>query len=102
MNEQGGSATPFREGGEEVTVTSLRVTGHTLWFEGRGHNADGEPRYGLRGYLGYDRGKCSCGVLSEPLPSAAARKRWHREHKQEVLKEAEQIARLERELGVGE
>lgn len=56
------------------------VKGHTLPFEGQ-----------LRSPLGHTNngpghGACSCGAKSpEPLPSTAARQRWHREHKLEIL-----------------
>lgn len=43
------------------------LPGHTLQFEGH-------ARYGREG-------RCSCGAKSEALPTAAARKRWHAEHK---------------------
>lgn len=68
----------------------LIVPGHKLRNEGAGYNSRG-VMYLLAGQ--YDdrpnRGKCSCGALSEPQPSDAARKRWHREHKIEVLAAAE-------------
>ena len=50
------------------------VKGHTLLFEGRVSTYHG---YGT----GPGRGRCSCGAESETLPTTAARKRWHREHK---------------------
>ena len=53
------------------------LKGHGLFAEGRV----------LAGYgwgSGPGRGKCSCGALSETLPSTAARQRWHKEHKAEV------------------
>lgn len=56
------------------------VPGHGLQFEGRAY--DDDARWVLYGKTG--RGLCSCGELSPVLPSIAARKRWHREHKAEV------------------
>lgn len=57
------------------------VRGHTLRHEGAAFKPNG--------YLSiYDQthghAKCSCGALSESLPSRNARKRWHRAHKEEV------------------
>lgn len=57
----------------------LRVRGHTLPYEGRVKRA---------GFLGNGTGfgKCSCGASSRvPLPDTAARQRWHRDHKADVL-----------------
>lgn len=34
-------------------------------------------------------GKCRCGALSPELPTTAARKRWHKQHKAEVLADRE-------------
>lgn len=57
------------------------MSGHTLRNEGGAFDALGHRLHG--GKVG--RGKCSCGALSEMLFSRNARKRWHREHKTEVL-----------------
>lgn len=58
----------------------MLVKGHTLVDEGVGHDA-----FGRRQSLDVcDRGKCSCGELSGPLPSMRARRRWHRQHKAEI------------------
>lgn len=54
------------------------VKGHTLSMEG-------QPLGYARSGIGY--GGCSCGARSEELPSNAARKRWHKKHKEEVSKE---------------
>ena len=53
------------------------LKGHTLRREGqafdeRGRWLPNEP---------YGCGKCSCGEVSVPLHTDAARKRWHRAHK---------------------
>lgn len=64
-------------------VVSL-IPGHTLRFEGWAYDQHGEPFSG-RNSPAEGRAKCSCGALSEVLPSTAARKRWHKEvHKPEV------------------
>lgn len=57
---------------------NTRVSGHTLIAEGWAHDDNGEPAHGRSGE---GRAKCSCGDLSDPLPSASARKMWHRDHK---------------------
>lgn len=67
-----------------MTGTSARVSGHTLRDEGAVYTAEGHRRY-LQNLTGYGHGMCSCGALSPVLPSRSARKRWHREHKAEVL-----------------
>jgi hypothetical protein len=68
--------------------TSTRLPGHGLWREGWPVIATpGQGpgwREGLhRGDIG--RALCECGEMSEPLLSAAERKRWHRDvHKPAV------------------
>jgi hypothetical protein len=57
---------------------------HGLQFEGAPHDSLGRRIVSRQGVGGAGRGKCACGELSELLPSAYARKRWHREHKEEV------------------
>ena len=57
-------------------MSGNRLPGHTLPFEGKVYG------YGYR--VNYGRARCSCGAESPPLDSDAARKRWHREHKDEV------------------
>lgn len=59
-----------------------RVIGHTLAFEGAAHDEHGTRLHIHTGDTG--RGKCSCGTLSEVLPSGTARKAWHRAHKDDV------------------
>lgn len=57
---------------------------HTLVAEGAPHNDFGvriHKGYGYPGVGGPGRAKCSCGQLSEVLPSAYQRKAWHRAHK---------------------
>lgn len=69
----------------------FRVEGHALRREGAPYNDDGTPAgsfvgdYHLRGGAG--RGMCSCGEMSEVLPSSYKRRLWHREHK--ALKQAQ-------------
>jgi hypothetical protein len=59
-------------------VGKTLVKGHTLLFEGqalgRSHDRCG------RGI-----GGCTCGERSEELPNRASRKRWHKQHKAEVI-----------------
>lgn len=66
------------------------VKGHGLISEGAGYPPGTEARSALARYWGTFHepagvGLCRCGATSDPLPSNAARKRWHREHKQAVL-----------------
>ena len=59
-------------------ATCATCTRHSLTSEGAAHNAVGERLYqGAR----EGRALCSCGELSPDLPSTAARRRWHLEHK---------------------
>lgn len=57
-----------------------RLAGHTLAFEGAPHDEQGR-RLGWSGVAGYGRARCSCGELSEELPSGALRRAWHVDHK---------------------
>lgn len=59
------------------------VPGHTLRYEGNAYNPNGQMKYRFNDPVGH--AKCSCGALSPELPSRAARKRWHKQHKAEVL-----------------
>ena len=67
----------------------MRVKGHTLRSEGAAYSrtADGErhtrARWNSASGVGY--GLCSCGATSDILDSAGLRKRWHRNHKAEVV-----------------
>lgn len=64
---------------------SSRTPGHALVREGVAHDDDGVPLRGLHIHTGgTGRAKCSCGVLSDPLPSGSARKAWHRQHKEDA------------------
>lgn len=76
---------------EENTMTKqFCVPGHTLVREGARHHADGDPftiwdpDYADESHSPEGHGKCSCGEVSDLLPSKAARKRWHRDHKHAV------------------
>lgn len=57
------------------------IWGHALRFEGRCPS----PHDRSRLWNGTGHGRCECGGRSPELPSTAARKRWHREHKAQVL-----------------
>lgn len=68
-----------------MSPKNTRVAGHTLWYEGAPHDDRGHRIWRPYGSAsGRGRGKCSCGALSEMEFTAAARKRWHAEHKQQV------------------
>jgi hypothetical protein len=66
--------------------TSGRLAGHGLISEGYPHDDAGKPISGafLRATSGNGRALCSCGELSPELPSGYARKRWHKDHKDQV------------------
>lgn len=66
----------------------LLVPGHTLAFEGAPHTDEGH-RDGRWGAAGSGRAKCSCGDLSDVLSTTRARKQWHRDHKTDVMRVAE-------------
>jgi hypothetical protein len=73
---------------------NTRVAGHSLEWEGAPHNEHGSRIQ--RAYPmekgGEGRGKCSCGTLSDVLPSKSARQRWHKDHKAEVVAERQRMA----------
>jgi len=60
----------------------------TTLLKGHGLVEEGWPFIGTQVRARYrgspGMGKCSCGEMSEMLPSTVARKRWHREHKDKV------------------
>lgn len=57
-----------------------RLAGHSLPNEGRVHDGHGQ------GYTnGPGRVQCSCGEHSPELPNTAQRRKWHRQHKADVL-----------------
>jgi len=60
------------------------VKGHTLLWEGR---PLGNAGFSVKGT---GIGGCSCGARSPELPSGAARKQWHRDHKAEVLRKQQE------------
>jgi hypothetical protein len=66
-----------------TTKGKTLLAGHTLILEGEGYKI-------IAGYPARTRNngdgcaKCSCGQFSPTLPNRAARKRWHKEHKEEV------------------
>lgn len=63
---------------------NTRLSGHTLIAEGRPFTAEGQL-YGAQWRNGH--AKCSCGALSEALPSQGKRQKWHREHKESIRAE---------------
>lgn len=56
------------------------LKGHTLFAEGAAAVAWWPGAWPS----GPGQGRCSCGQLSPELPNRAARKRWHREHKDSI------------------
>ncbi len=61
-----------------MTRRNTLVPGHGLRHEGRYWNGHAYVTGGMA------PGKCSCGDESDPLPTAAARRRWHAEHKAQI------------------
>lgn len=81
--------------------SQFRIPGHTLISEGHPHiGRDCDDEHcrawhrdaGSRGWpyrtSGPGHGKCSCGAMSEHLPSTQARKDWHYYHKVKVASRA--------------
>lgn len=67
-----------------------RVSGHTLRSEGQPYKVlvvtDAGTTIPQREHHSKTgRGLCSCGVLSDVLPSNGRRKQWHRDHKSALL-----------------
>ena len=60
----------------------MRIRGHGLRYEGRYWNGYQYVSGGMA------PGLCECSEKSADLPSAAARKEWHRKHKEEVANRA--------------
>lgn len=64
------------------------VTGHGLLNEGAPHDENGNRIWShgfIGGTSGQGRAKCSCGEMSDVLPSGQKRKAWHREHKASII-----------------
>lgn len=68
-----------------------RIKGHHLLREGAPHDDNGEVLSNWsfaypypRKVAGEGRGLCACGAMSVALPTAAARRRWHQQHKRDV------------------
>lgn len=62
---------------------STRLVGHSLMAEGAAFDDDGE-RVAYNTVGGMGRGRCSCGEMSEPVPSGLQRQGWHSGHKKEI------------------
>jgi hypothetical protein len=66
----------------------VRITGHTLAFEGAAHRWNGRryERITLHRWSVSGRGRalCSCGEVSPILETGNARKDWHRGHKLKI------------------
>ena len=61
-----------------------RLAGHTLRSEGAPFASSGPVvTYRVRStWIG--KGMCSCGAMSDVLDSNAKRKKWHRDHKDDI------------------
>jgi hypothetical protein len=75
--------------GRRWSMRNTRVAGHGLQFEGRTAEAYLPPDIGWR-LTDEPNGQavCECGAWSPELPSTAARKRWHAQHKADLLEAA--------------
>lgn len=63
-------------------MAETQTRAHRLMREGAPYDDGGNERGGGDlGVRGPGRALCTCGELSNILPSAAARKRWHKDHK---------------------
>ena len=73
---------------------SLRFNGAAFTAEGELINADTSVTSGAGAAM------CACGVVSEELPSGAARRRWFAEHKTTPLQEELPVAEAQAEVDV--
>lgn len=86
-----------------------RLAGHSLVHEGAAHDEEGQRirQHWSVNAAGVGRGKCSCGALSDVLPSGGQRKAWHKAHKEELLEDepavrAAHFPKLLRQVGADE
>jgi hypothetical protein len=63
-------------------MKSFRVAGHSMPHEGQALDERGSVR---RDYHRDGKTRCECGEWSPALPSNGARKRWHRDHKNQIF-----------------
>jgi hypothetical protein len=63
-------------------MANTRLSGHALRLEGAAYLESGD-RWIREDPNGPGAGRCSCGAVSGTLPSRAARKRWHFQHKED-------------------
>ncbi|MDQ8040652.1 hypothetical protein RDI86_02195 [Cellulosimicrobium sp. XJ-DQ-B-000] len=66
---------------------STRLAGHELLWEGAPHEKRANGTFSRRwgqGTGGTGHGLCSCGASSGEMTSGTQRKKWHREHKQQI------------------
>lgn len=68
---------------------------HALVYEGAPHDSQGVRIISGRwpGVGGHGRALCYCGEMSDPLPSAYARRNWHRLHKAKMAGLVPDLAR---------
>jgi len=70
------------------TGVSDRVRGHGLYDLGAPVDITGTPtNVPGSGAGGKGRALCACGAMSPEVSSVLTRRKWHREHKEQVLKE---------------
>lgn len=68
-------------------MRNTQLAGHGLLNEGAPFDDAGDRVHVSTS--GPGRAKCSCGELSDPLPSGGARRRWHAAHKEAVRSSAQ-------------
>jgi hypothetical protein len=67
----------------DTAKISTRLAGHYLYAEGKPFYADGRRITTYGAQVGH--GMCSCGSVSDAVfDTDAARKRWHRDHKDKI------------------
>jgi hypothetical protein len=71
------------------------TTNHNLKHNGAAYNDAAELIYGPTVTAGAGRALCTCGILSEELPSGGARRAWHKAHKAAAAQQAEVLQDVE-------
>ena len=56
-----------------------KLAGHSLVYGGHNYFANNPTRNGV------GRGHCSCGEVSDELPTTSSRQQWHRQHKADKI-----------------
>lgn len=75
---------------------------HNLKHNGAAYNDAAELIYGPTVTAGAGRALCTCGILSEELPSGGARRAWHKTHKLAALDAEAAAEKAETEAIMGQ